>query len=151
MWLELDAFLRSVAARNGGAMPAPAQLLSLLPPLVAAAAAAESEPAEGSTGASGWPADFLLHRVAASLAQQVDSQQSVAAAAGLVRPEEPEPYIPCDHALYPARRRAQRLSFSVWALIRQENSDLQPVLEATSTSERLRLAADRLREMRERM
>ena len=48
LWLELDAFLRAIAARNGGVMPVPAQLLSLLPPPPAA----------------GWPGVFRLHQEA---------------------------------------------------------------------------------------
>ena len=52
----------------------------------------------------------------------------------------------------PARRRAQRLSFSVWAMIRDRTDaarDLQAVLEVPSTSDRLRLALVRLRKLRE--
>ena len=42
-----------------------------------------------------------------------------------------------------------RLSFTIWCMIRAENHDLQKVLETQSTSDRLRLAVLRLREMRE--
>ena len=57
--------------------------------------------------------------------------------------------MPCSTELYSARRRAQRLSFTIWCMIRAENHDLQKVLETQSTSDRLRLAVLRLREMRE--
>ena len=59
-----------------------------------------------------------------------------------------EPFLPCDPR-YPARRRAQRLSFSVWNMIRRENGELQRVLELPSTAERLRAAILRLRQMRQ--
>ena len=56
--------------------------------------------------------------------------------------------LPCVLQLLPARRRVQRLSYSIWAMIRRENADLQGVLQARSTSERLRMALLRLRELR---
>ena len=64
--------------------------------------------------------------------------------------DDPEPYIPYSE-LWPARRRAQRLSFAVWPAIREENGDLQRVLEAASTSDRLRMAVLRLRALREQI
>jgi len=51
---------------------------------------------------------------------------------------------------YPLGRRTQKLSYCVWAMIRQENLDLQAVLEVRSTSDRLRMAVLRLRELRRR-
>ena len=59
--------------------------------------------------------------------------------------------MPASVELYPLRRRAQRLSYSIWTVIRQENGDLQKLLEVPSTSDRLRLALLRLRELREQM
>ena len=60
-----------------------------------------------------------------------------------------EPYVPCSHELYPPRRRAQRLSFAVSALIAGgDNAAVQRALEATSTADRLRTAMLRLRELR---
>ena len=126
VWVELDAFFRALAARNAGAMPAPVQLLSLLPP-----------PPLG-----GWPGAFQLDRVAAMLAEDGDADDPSQA-------DDLEPFVPCDPGRYSARRRAQRLSYSIWLLIRQENADLQPALEVSSTCGRLRLALDRLRELRE--
>ena len=64
--------------------------------------------------------------------------------------DDPEPYIPYSE-LWPARRRAQRLSFAVWPAIREQNGDLQRVLEAASTSDRLRMAVLRLRALREQI
>ena len=51
----------------------------------------------------------------------------------------------------PLTRRAQRLSFAIWLAIREQNHDLQPVLEAASTGDRLRLALLRLRALREQI
>ena len=129
VWLELDSFLRLLASRNGGAMPAPAQVLSLMPPPPAA----------------GWPEEFMLSRVVLRLREIAAKQR----ATGIVDLEDAEPYVPCSTELYSARRRAQRLSFTIWCMIRAENHDLQKVLETQSTSDRLRLAVLRLREMRE--
>ena len=42
--------------------------------------------------------------------------------------DDPEPYIPYSE-LWPARRRAQRLSFAVWPAICEQNGDLQRVLD----------------------
>ena len=47
---------------------------------------------------------------------------------------------------YPSLRRAQRLSYAVWAVI-GPGVDLQPLLEAGGAAERLRLALRRLREL----
>ena len=66
-----------------------------------------------------------------------------------LRYTDPEPYVPYSE-LWLARRRAQRLSFAVWPMIRDQNVDLQSVLEAASTGDRLRLALLRLRELREK-
>ena len=48
-------------------------------------------------------------------------------------------------------RRAQQLSFAIWLAIREQNHDLQPVLEAAGTGDRLRLALLRLRALREQI
>ena len=133
VWLELDAFLRGVAARKGGVMPVPAQLLSLLPP--------PPEPA-------GWPSESKLEELYQSLQSEAAAKRSMDSYS---TKDDPEPFVPNDPALYPGRRRAQRLSFSVWAMIRAQNGDLQPVIEATSTSDRLRLALLRIRELREQI
>ena len=55
--------------------------------------------------------------------------------------------MPYDHALYPARRRAQRLSYAIWAVIGSDGSELQPLVEAQSTCDRLRLALRRMRDV----
>ena len=48
-------------------------------------------------------------------------------------------YVPVD-ARYPARRRAQRLSYAVWPVLANYwgSLELQPALEEESTSDRLR-------------
>ncbi len=53
-----------------------------------------------------------------------------------------------DHAHYPARRRAQRLSYAIWAVIGGQGVDTQPLLEEESTSGRLRSALLRMRAMK---
>ena len=68
--------------------------------------------------------------------------------------DDREPYVPVgDPEYYPARRRIQRLSFVVWSMIkdRDGSGDLQIVLEAASTSDRLRMALLRLRTLREQV
>ena len=105
-------------------MPAPAQVLSLMPPPPAA----------------GWPEEFMLSQVVLRLRETAAKQR----ATGIVDLEDAEPYVPCSTELYSARRRAQRLSFTIWCMIRAENHDLQKVLETQSTSDRLRLAVLRL-------
>ena len=66
-------------------------------------------------------------------------------------------YVPADESL-PALHRAHRLSYAIWSVLSDESDnsymvkddefgDVQPALEATSTSERLRLALLRMREI----
>ena len=62
-----------------------------------------------------------------------------------------EPFVPCDSKLYTARRRQQRLSFCVWAVISQDSGQLLRALEAFSTRERLQLASQRLRVLRQEL
>ena len=91
-----------------------------------------------------------IHTIVGQVVVQL--RQKAAAARSKPRAQaayDPQPYVPYAKEIYPARRRAQRLSFSIWTLIRQENADLQQVLETASTCDRLRLAVRRLRELRE--
>ena len=83
---------------------------------------------------------FVLDKVAKQLAADSAEQEA----------DDPEPYVEL-HPEYPARRRAQRLSYSVWLVIREEGLELQPLLETASTSDRLRMALIRLRELAERL
>jgi hypothetical protein len=129
VWLELDNFLRRIA--ENGRMPVPKQLLCLLPPPPAA----------------GWPPSFVLKTVVGEIKKSAMQQRSMATAADEY---DPEPYAPLDPR-YPTRRRAERLSFSLWLVIREEGLDLQPLLEATSTSDRLRMGLLRMRELVERL
>lgn len=55
------------------------------------------------------------------------------------------------HPGYPPRRRAERLSYSVWLVIRDETVDLQTLLETMSTAERLRMALRRIRGLSEQL
>ena len=133
-FLELDAFVRALAARDqSGELPVPAQLLCLLPP--------PPEP-------HGWPEEFALMGAVASLREKAALRRAIE---WLDPSSEPEPYIPHALELYPPRRRVQRLSFAIWAMIREHNRDLQRVLEVGSTRDRLRLALLRLRELRSRL
>ena len=47
----------------------------------------------------------------------------------------------------PPRRRAQRLSYAIWAVIGGEGAEQQPLLEADSTADRLRIALRRMRDV----
>ena len=60
-------------------------------------------------------------------------------------------YVPADHANYSARRRAQRLSFALWAVIGGQGVELQPLLDTGSTSDRLRMALLRMRDVVEQI
>ena len=46
-----------------------------------------------------------------------------------------------------ARRRAQRLSYAIWGVVGGQGVDLQALLDCQSTSDRLRLALLRMREV----
>ena len=125
LWIELDAFLRALATQRGGSLPAPAQILALLPP----------------SPRVSWPADFVLSRVAEALREKTETFGVDLA----------EPFVPCDSKLYTARRRQQRLSFCVWVVISQDAGQLLRALEAFSTRERLQLASRRLRVLRQEL
>ena len=59
-------------------------------------------------------------------------------------------------AAYPARRRAERLSYAIWTIVgnqkvgvnAQGGSPLQAVLEVDETADRLRMVLRRLREVK---
>ena len=67
-------------------------------------------------------------------------------------------YVPLAKA-YPARRRAERLSWAIWAVIGDQKvgvnafggSPYQPLLEAESTADRLRVARLKMREYKENL
>ena len=130
VWLELDAFLRRFAWNRGtiiggAAAPAPVQLLGLLPP-----------PPVG-----GWPDDFILGSVV------VDLRKAAASAARLPRAGVRPRALRADSRALPPRRRAQRLSYSIWIVLKEPGLDLQPPLDTASTAERLRLVLRRIREL----
>ena len=128
VWLELDAFLRRFAWNRGtiiggAAAPAPVQLLGLLPP-----------PPVG-----GWPDDFILGSVVVDLRKAAAKRR---ARTNLGPVYDPAPYVPT-HARYPPRRRAQRLSYSIWIVLKEPGLDLQPPLDTASTARgSARVAAD---------
>ena len=121
-------------------MPAPIQLLGLLPP----------------TPETGWPSTFALQRVLdelnqAETARRLWTEELVDVLGPAPTPpadSETSEYVRVD-ARYPARRRAQRLSYSVWQVIASyvEGLELTPVLEVPSVADRLRLALIRLRDL----
>ena len=93
-------------------MPVPTQIMGLLPPA----------PEEG------WPCDFALDRIVERLRERQETGDADV------------PYAPASDA-YPARRRATRLSYAIWAVV---GGSSQPLLETTSTADRLRYALHRL-------
>ena len=141
VWVETDELLRilqrgAAAAGVGRDVPVPSQLLGLLPP-----------PPDG-----GWPEGFKL----AAADERLRARYAAAAA------EEGPPgamrataYVPAD-AAYPARRRAERLSYAIWTIVgnqkvgvnAQGGSPLQAVLEVDETADRLRMVLRRLREVK---
>lgn len=133
VWAEFDALLRRIAASTDtpSQVPAPAQLLSLLPPPPSA----------------GWPAGFILEKIVVGLRRRASEQR---ANQWYNEADETEPYVPCT-ASYPHRRRAQRLSYSIWSAIRDDQTDHQSVLEMPSTSDRLRAVLLRLRDVSARL
>jgi len=158
VWLELDALLRGLPAVNGSHAAllklAPAELLSLLPPPPRA----------------GWPPSFALQRVTEELRRQtyrrrvasyLEYPEEAPAAAdggasGGAAADDAEPLQQLPES-YPARRRAQRLSYAIWTAVGAEGvlsrrfkwgvAHLQPLLLAPSTSDRLRMALLRMREL----
>lgn len=134
LWLELDHFLRRVAAMQGsdGRLPVPRQLLCLLPP-----------PPE-----TGWPEGFVLSAVVSEIKRAQLEERSLTNQRP--PPYDAEPYVPL-HPSYPPRRRAERLSWSIWLVIREEGLELQPLMDAPSISDRLRMALLRLRDLVERL
>jgi Lon protease-like protein len=132
VWLELDHLLRTLARLRGAGnqAPVPTQLLGLLPP----------------PPASGWPTDFALSGMSTQLRERFEGARSEGEGAAFGSAFD---FVPVDLAHYPSRRRAQRLSWAVWAVIGGEGVRLQPLLEVQSTSDRLRLALRRMRDVRQ--
>ena len=136
VWLELDSVLRGVAKVSGDtdAMPAPIQLLGLLPP----------------TPPGGWPESFALQRVVSELRKADATRRAYGGMFGIEYDDEgAEEYVDLDER-YPPRRRAQLLSYSIWPILANYwgGLELQPALEAESTSDRLRVGLLRLRALK---
>jgi len=142
VWLELDALLAALGRRAGAAAASqpqvPPQLLGLLPP----------------PPATGWPSEFQLAALAAKLAEDYEPPEQGAEAKGVV----PLSYVPID-SLYPVRKRVERLSWTMWAVIGDQKvgvnsfggSPYQELLEAEGTAERLRLARRKIQTFMERL
>ena len=136
VWLELDALTRAM-----GYDSVPEEILTLLPPPPAA----------------GWPLEFRQQRAARRLTEYTEAAESLRMmVAGMGGEEEDEEadedfggFVQVDHDVFPSALRAARLSYIIWAALSAgaEDGDMQPVLEAPSTSERLRLALLRMREL----
>jgi hypothetical protein len=167
VWLELDALLTAVTAarpRPPSAPPpaplaVPQQLLGLMPP----------------PPAGGWSEDCALAAAAAGCKARSESELKTKPVTlkgegggdqggGDEQPDdEPDAagrvdqhYVPVAPA-YPARKRAERFSWAIWAVIGDQKvgvnafggSPYQPLLEADGTAERLRAARLKLREYTE--
>ncbi|KAL1529908.1 hypothetical protein AB1Y20_000836 [Prymnesium parvum] len=140
VWLAIDALLQSlrVAAQAELPVPIPSQILGLLPP-----------PPEG-----GWPASFRLASVAAKLSEEYATGASDGDGEG--GSARRLSYVPADPR-YPMRKRAERLSWVVWALIGDQKvgvnsfagSPYQVLLEADGTAERFQLALAKMNELKE--
>jgi hypothetical protein len=152
VWLEFDEMLRllrqAAAAANQPPPGVPSQILGLLP----------SAPSEG------WPDSFALTSVAAKLREQYDKTRPMEigmtmggrpSATGEVRPNG---FVPADPR-YPSRKRAERLSWVLWAMIGDQKvgvnsfggSPYQALLEADVTTDRLRMVRLKLREIKQRL
>lgn len=145
VWLELNELL-ALLGREVASVPVPTQLLGILPP----------------PPAGGWPEDFVLSSVATTLADkyktEVRTEADAAMGANEANAVRPRSYVPLD-TRYPPRKRAERLSWAVWAVIGDQKvgvnsfggSPYQVLLEADGTAERLRLARAKLREIKGRL
>ena len=144
LWVELDDVLSALQVLNNRekAVPLPPQMLALLP-----------EPPEG-----GWPESFklsVLRAVVASAAKAKKEEEEEKEEGSEEDGTEDLSYVPMD-AAYPVRRRAERLSWLIWAIIGDQKvgvnayggSPYQPLIEAEGTAERLRLALLKIREIR---
>ena len=133
VWLELDALVNPDAPRGEGASArlmtdadVPPELLGLLPP----------------APPGGWPEGFGLH----DRQEAMEARARLEALVGGGGTHLASLIGSAAAAGYPLRRRAERLSYAVWAVIGDEDgAPLQRVLEATSTAERLRFAVLRMR------
>jgi hypothetical protein len=97
---------------------------------------------------AGWPKAFAEGGLGDMGAQLLERYEAAAGEEGLSTAlGRLMNYVPCDHSVYPARRRAQRLSYAVWGIIGGQGVDFQPVLEASSAADRLRLALRRMRDV----
>ena len=85
----------------------------------------------------------MLDTVAADLRKAATRRRSQTT---LSYQNAPAPFIPA-HRHYPLRRRAQRLSYSIWIVLKEPGQDLQPLLDTESTTDRLRMVLLRLREL----
>ena len=169
MWLELDALLAAIteaqprppSAPPPAPSPVPQQLLGLMPPL--------------PPGQRGWPEGSALAAAAAELransevelkAESEELKGELLEGGGDEHPDDhpdfvgrvDQHYAPVS-AAYPPRKRAERFSWAIWAVIGDQKvgvnalggSPYQPLLEADSTAERLRAARLKLREYTENL
>lgn len=147
VWLEVDDLLRvmrelATLAGTPQSVKIPTQLLGLLPP-----------PPDG-----GWPDTFRLAKVARRMRVEYEREEAAAAEVGVEGALRAVSYVPVDE-LYPPRRRAERLSWVVWAVVGDQKvgvnafggSPFQPLLEVDGTAERLRHALIKTRELKRRL
>ena len=155
VWIELDEVARifdTVLIGDGRSFEMPSQMLALLPP-----------PPPG-----GWPPEFELADIAERLEARAAGQPGAWVAEDdddltrsrrrYERASPPPTFVRLDGA-YPPRKRAERLSWAVWAVIGDQKvgvnsfggSPYQPLIEAESTAERLRLVRLRLHELKQQL
>ena len=103
-------------------------------------------PAQPAAPAIGWPEEFVLSRIVDQIRAAERERRPSTSAPPPDAPVDPEPYVPL-HPGYPPRRRVEKLSYSVWLIIRDPDLELQPVLETTSTADRLRRALVQIRDL----
>ena len=140
LWVELDDVLSALQVLNNRekAVPLPPQMLALLP-----------EPPERLAG--GFKLSVLRAVVASAAKAKKEEEEEGSKEDG----SEDLSYVPMDAAC-PVRRRAERLSWLIWAIIGDQKvgvnayggSPYQPLIEAEGTAERLRLALLKIREIR---
>jgi hypothetical protein len=96
---------------------------------------------------SGWPLEFAQQRAAYrhSARAELDAKLAGEGWPAELSPVGQATLVLADDA-YPALRRATRLSYAIWAVISADDP-VQPVLEAMGTSERLRMALLRMRDL----
>ena len=157
VWVGIDTLVKLLHALNPNpnearVTPVPTQLLGLLP-------RGNCQPtASSKKSIIPWPEDFQLNQYADRLEDYAAAAQGTSATVGTY---SKSPFVRYDYAdsditIYPALRRAQRLSFVVWILLdnislfesdnvgNQKQLSRQEILELPTITQRLQMAKDGL-------